>query len=125
MNQRILKYRAWDEIDEEWKYSGYPNMPMWQFWENVELGDYKNVCEFTGLHDKNGKEIYEGDLLGVYRTQGVTDVIGEVIFDTDFAMYICKYTNGGWAYLWEHLNNKQNIGREIIGNIWESPELLK
>lgn len=108
---REIKLRAWDEIDEEWKYSGYPNMPMWQFWENVELGDYKNVCEFTGLHDKNGKEIYEGDILKYDGEERV------VVYEAPSFELQLKDSR---AFAWD---NWSEFG-EIIGNIYENPELL-
>lgn len=119
---REIKFRAWDEelemmmppVDlstglQNYKWLGRADLP---------------IMQFTGLKDKNGVEIYEKDLLGTYRTQGVIDVIGEIVFDIDYATFIIQYTNGGWAYLWEHLNNNRNTGREIIGNIYENKELL-
>jgi uncharacterized phage protein (TIGR01671 family) len=81
--------------------------------------------QYTGQKDKsfNRIEIYEGDLFGKSDSDGV-EVFGEVYFDTDFAGFCVKYPNGGWTTLGEHLLEKQNH-REIIGNIYENPELLK
>ena len=70
--------------------------------------NYKNWGEFTGLKDKNGKEIYEGDVLtGDY----------QIIFDDSaFSANInqCFY----------HLDEYFLKDKEIIGNIYENPELL-
>lgn len=81
--------------------------------------------QFTGLRDESFSkvEVYEGDLFGKSDSNGV-EVYGEVYFDTDFAGFCVRYPNGGWTTLGEHLLNKQNY-REVIGNIYENPELLK
>jgi hypothetical protein len=70
----------------------------------------KHLQQYTGLKDKNGKEIYESDIL-------------------DFGMVRCvvKYNPPSFAaYNSEnHEWNIQYAGCEVIGNIYENPELLK
>ncbi len=122
---RQIKFRAWDKFNQ---MMWYQKDSIGLFFTNMEeLIDGENgisYMQFTGLHDKNGKEIYEGDIMGANRVGGVIDVIGKVLFDIDFASFVIEYTNGGWSYLWEHLNNSANEGRSVIGNIHENPELL-
>ena len=69
----------------------------------------KSVGEFTGLHDKNGKEIYDGDI--------VTDGVGKykIIYDLKLAGYqpYCIFRDDPENYC------------EVIGNIYENPELIK
>ena len=73
------------------------------------------IGQYTGLKDKNGKEIYEGDIFkaGYF---GGTDV---VTWDVENARYIGRSPKGCISY----------VGREpaveIIGNIHDNPELLK
>lgn len=70
----------------------------------------------TGLFDKNGKEIFEGDILGT--KDGLLN--GVVKFNIDLGMWtnsLLRYNN------FERLCSIAN-SREIIGNIWEDGELL-
>lgn len=75
-----------------------------------------SLMQSTGLTDKNGKEIFEGDILGT--DGGLLD--GVVEYRTDLGMW----TNSLFRY-----NNFERLccianSREIIGNIWENGELL-
>ena len=72
--------------------------------------EFENWSQFTGLKDKNGKEIYEGDVL-----QTVMGIVGETTFyEGHFMLDVGK---GVRMYVSDEY--------EIIGNIYESPELLK
>lgn len=119
----IPRLRAWDKefkemvqvdalvFDEQIIKATYKN-------GNVVKEDLKNyvLMQSTGLTDKNGKEIFEGDILGT--KDGLLD--GIVKYNSDLGMWansLLRYNN------FERLCNVAN-SREIIGNIWEDGELL-
>ena|SRR3990167_690379 len=106
-----IKFRAWDKILEKM-------LPMTGFAEKtifVKGGTRplvnQVVMQYTGLLDKNGKEIYEGDII-----KDTMGDIREVIFDE--GGYWCKYPNGD-KFMPFHES------REVIGNKFEHSELLK
>ncbi|EAH6493919.1 hypothetical protein I8935_02290 [Campylobacter coli] len=103
-----------------------------------ELDDLDNsnleIELFTGFYDKNGKKIFEGDILEYTRwcEQYMEDAehsetIYEVVcFDTNGGLY-SKLLNGEFGWFFEHfMNDKNNTIEEmsIIGNIHENKELL-
>ena len=101
---RTIKFRAWD-TDEKFMYNN------WTVIDRVPM-DYV-LMQFTGLKDKNGKEIYEGDVLD-YKYNGTTK---EVFWES--AMFRFRDKNG-WGAL-----SLVASESEVIGNIWENSELLK
>ena len=84
----------------------------------------ETVGQFTGLLDKNGKEIYEGDIIRSYDSNGetITHYIEWKERDAVYRATNIKYPLlGGWAYQdWI-----DECEKEIIGNVFDNPELLK
>ena len=91
-----------------------------KFWCNIRNDSH--VMQFTGLHDKNGKEIYEGDIV---KGAGVTSynkpVIRRVAFDDASARFGLSDVNGNITF--EPLK-WISFPLEIIGNIYENSELI-
>jgi hypothetical protein len=71
------------------------------------------LMQYTGLKDKNGKEIYEGDMLSYKLKQG-----WEIFFEDGHYYMMCD----GHSYLLEKIRVQIS---EVIGNIYENPEFLK
>ena len=82
----------------------------------------ETVGQYTGLLDKNGKEIYEGDILRCFSKTDKAEMV--VIFeDGEFRMVLTEkyhaYTTGFGFYA------IRNFDKEVIGNIHDNPELLE
>jgi hypothetical protein len=107
MNEKI-QFRAWDEKQKYMAYQGDPDLETLQSFIH-HYGD-KELMQWTGLWDKNGKKIYEGDIVG-----------GELPDGTRGA------SNVFWGYNeyqpFSYLNCRSEQ-LEVIGNIYENPELL-
>ena len=72
--------------------------------------DYRTIGQYTGLTDKNGKKIFEGDIV-------VNDFIGML----SNKPHLVKFVNGKWSYI----SDEKNRVVKIVGNIYDNPELLK
>lgn len=126
---REIKFRIWDienkemlevqELDfEPTFYGGRIAIRPDQYNDYFNTEDMI-LMQYTGLHDKNGKEIYEGDIVGIdYLSYIVT---GVVTYSTKDAMYILTNTNS-IADENEPLGDYKNL--EVIGNTYDNPELL-
>lgn len=79
------------------------------------------LMQSTGLRDKNGKEIFEGDVLKVTDKHSWLEVVS---FSEKKAMFVSKEIGFPESPLWE-LFNTVLFEIEIIGNIYENPELAE
>jgi uncharacterized phage protein (TIGR01671 family) len=81
-------------------------------------GDRIVPLQFTGLKDKNGKEIYEGYIVKLYDPYTKSQLETNIIWDSENCRFAMKNTFIDFDFL---INDEL----EIIGNIYENPELLK
>lgn len=124
---REIKFRAWKQSESrmiEWHelvHDGHFGAVM--------QGVYLEPMQFTGLRDKNGREIYEGDILqSAYEGEEPEEHERGVV---EYGRFNCSCCGG--VYGWSISNDKadlRNVGPdsdpslEVIGNIYETPELL-
>lgn len=137
---REIKFRAWNN---EWKRmkpvakltferhiqslmvyndatDGYGNVSIYEKWEDCVIGDDVILMQFTGLLDKNGKEIYEGDVVE-YKAYGT--------WHKDEVKFSNGKFHGQLSGVRDDLQSNydlgliETLGCEIVGNIYENPDL--
>ena len=80
--------------------------------------DRETICEYTGLTDKNGNKIFEGDIVITGATLLLGNLKGTVEYSSTSARYIISFKDK--VYHYEDLTKAK-----IIGNIYDNPELLE
>lgn len=106
-DQKVMEY--WGNLEEiKLLFTIYPEMDLEKF----------DIMQFTGLTDKNGVEVYEGDILEWEDIKCPKCGEGEnLIAEVKFGVLgVCLYGQPIW-------NRTEKI--KIIGNVYETPELLK
>lgn len=107
-------------IVEDCDFSWNPDTDITAFWFDKKENevDPATVGQYTGLKDKNGKEIYEGDVLRWF----VNDLISTAPVEyRDGAFWMVRDINTGHGVWNDWLRGEY----EIFGNIHDNPELLK
>lgn len=108
---REIKFRVWDKTKQNWVK--YTDAELGSTIRGVNDNRYE-LMQFTGLKDKNGKEIYEGDIVQV---EGA--IPAEIYWKYEAWQLRNGDKTGGMLGNWE----PEQI--EVIGNIYENQDLLK
>ena len=122
---REIKFRGKDLIHNKWIYGGLAEdrhdnaviLPK-NNWQKGGCVDKDTIGQFTGLYDKNGKEIYEGDIVLHKTYHGEKSCV--VRFEC--GAFIVGYHEGSSTKRTPMLINKSCV---LIGNIHDNPELIK
>lgn len=116
---RVIKFRAWD-IGEKEMVSNLFERAIVNRQGNLIA---QSVMQFTGLHDKNEKEIYEGDVVSSYTCKGGVVCFGE--YSAGGQDYYASPAYGFYVRRSESVDDTETLGTcKVIGNIYENPELL-
>ena len=128
---REIKFRAWDghnkrmigwydvtfiNLDKDGRNNTTRQLCEYSMKHVGSESNFFRYMQYTGLKDKNGKEIYEGDIVNRYWHEAYAPDVWEVKWDAPNACFFLFNKNGkDWL---------DEDPLEIIGNIYENPELL-
>ena len=133
---REIRFRAWDKKDRkmsdviglDFRHGGitllYKRKAI-EFAGSAPLSDFE-LMQYTGLKDKNGKEIYEGDIVTYQGYPELPLSVASVEWNNERARFIIR-----WQDDQSHLGHdtfdriEYLTSYEVIGNIYENPELLE
>lgn len=140
--KREIKFRAKRVNGSEWEYGHYAYFCQYPDSESKHIMlpngwqiDENTLGQFTGLYDKNSKEIYEGDICRVLYTDWPSKInsdsrsLQQYLIDISSTL-VCVYDFSGFCFSSsiEGYMETMQVGKhgfiEVIGNIYENPELL-
>lgn len=123
---REIKFRAWDKTNQKMLYNGII-LDMSDCSRHSTMAGFTgftpdniDLMQFTGLRDKNGKEIYEGDIIS-----GEDEIHWKIVFRQAAYFAYSESTFIDIDDRWTELNIFDLNYFEVIGNIYENEDLLK
>lgn len=130
---RVIKFRGWDKTTSQMYWPSSTAVFLEEFYDFKDgaikqvKGKTAELMQFTGLHDKNGKEIYEGDIVDLGTNWwnasgpgGFSSKIQTVNWDEG----TCGFSPFS-IYDTDCDVKQESELCEVIGNIYQSPDLLK
>lgn len=127
---RPIKFRAWDTVNK--RFSFFKLIPLaygqaklieesHQFVSATFSTEDSILTQFTGLHDKNGKEIWEGDIIKSERT-GNKYLVAWEKEKACFMLWFKDFDETPYNFLHNECNGL--VQSEVLGNIYSNPELV-
>lgn len=116
------KFRAWDNDKKEFIYFYLFGTDQGYHIEAGTMLEEKPVMQYIGIKDKNGREIYESDIVSIDdRDIGSHKIyVGEIYYCTDYTLE----SNPCFACWGKNGHSMLGPSIEVIGNIYQNPELL-
>ena len=142
---REIKFRAWDKENEAMVYPKgilFDARVVYFSCGTLEPHEGYELMQYTGLKDKNGKEIYEGDIVTGQSFESSmlnhwkSGILKHLDYEVEYVpeMYVIKYheasfktfnLKGRWVAILNHHVSSMVDDLQVVGNIYENPELLK
>ena len=136
---RDIKFRVWDKETKHMHICGedihdeisFENETNKAYYYNLQNGcgslredSAYILMQYTGLKDKNGKDIYDGDIIFIKGETKLLDIKGKVEYSNILAQFIITNT-GNIVNEAEPLGDYEEEDIEKIGNVYDNPELLE
>lgn len=119
-----IKFRIWNPEEKKMVESGATPMMLHNFFEYTARFNTRYEMpyqQFTGLLDKLGKDIYEGDIVSGTIEETFEDRVCKGIIEIEPMFFMVDFPNDGVKIQFAMLDEDSV---EVIGNIYENPELL-
>lgn len=134
---RIIKFRGKNTDTKEWVYGYLADETYINNINTIDLSsievDSDTVGQYIGLNDKNGQEIYEGDIVRKITKSGYPDnFIGEIVFrdglfgiknDDQYGLSVRALVKSS-EWVDGNASGTSTYEYEIIGNVYDNPKLL-
>lgn len=121
MNYRVMVGNC-DIDDENWTC---PTIWIEERKKWLHFDDYECIMQSTGLRDKNGKEIFEGDVIAIEVDDTGTPINARVFQNSKIGVLMFHVFEDNEDVPMVELLEDNSVAFEIIGNIYENPELLE
>jgi len=133
----MIKFRVWDKEKKVMRYMS-DGLSVWvcksgwvaviNAWEDLIVMSNGELMQYTGLKDVKGREIYERDIVKVHDGKYHTSGTAEIVWGEDCGAWMVYFPDTkGICFLFDWLpkDGEPYLHIEVIGNVYENPELLR